>query len=422
MQSTNSLTFSVLVTVVPKVLNGALTLLLSLILVVVFPIEQYGYYAYAINVILLADAIIGTPFDLAVIRVAQPIIKSDPSTALAIERQAFFLKLLLATLIILMAFALFLVLDIKLAQHQRPMALILVTGAAILGLLTIRSLLLHMQMREAFAKYGKVELLHVALKMVPAFALVGFGMATPLNILLCFFLAPIIATGAMLFQIKFEASEKARSLDHIPSLARSLAWYLPTLALGATLARMDILLMGGFLPAKSLGAYGAAVTLASVPDMIGMYLGIVLTPRVVKYAHAGQLGPFFRRNQLLLMAVSAACYVGLLSLSGFQIQDHLPDKFTEIFPIFLILVPGTLFAMTTSAMALPFVLLSNRRFLLSLDVCIVPVVIVAYLWVIPNYGVSGTAYLALAVMMVRSIAVLAAAWLSCDKQHSFGSS
>ena len=82
----------IVLTVLPKVAGGALTLLLSLVLVAVLPVEAYGAYSYAINLILLSDAILGTPFDLSVIRRAQSHVRDDPALAVGVERQAIGLK------------------------------------------------------------------------------------------------------------------------------------------------------------------------------------------------------------------------------------------------------------------------------------------------------------------------------------------
>ena len=84
------------VVVAAKLAGGALTLVLGLAMAAWATPADYGIYAYAVTLVLLADAVIGTPFDLATIRLAQAIVAENPDRAAAIERQALTMKTLVA--------------------------------------------------------------------------------------------------------------------------------------------------------------------------------------------------------------------------------------------------------------------------------------------------------------------------------------
>ncbi len=71
-------------TVAPKVAGGVLTLVLGLALIAHLDAAEDGRHVFAVSQILLADAVIGTPFDLAVIRLSQARIAADPAGALAL--------------------------------------------------------------------------------------------------------------------------------------------------------------------------------------------------------------------------------------------------------------------------------------------------------------------------------------------------
>ncbi|MFN6978530.1 MAG: hypothetical protein ACK4OP_10435, partial [Gemmobacter sp.] len=165
----------------PKVAGGALTLGLGLVLVGHLEAADYGRYAYAVTLILLADAVIGTPFDLAVIRLVQTRVGDDDAGAAAVERTAFWLKLAVTAV---------------LAAAAAPVAggatggLMPLVAAGAASLMALRSALLHLQLRQRFRAYGAVELAHVALKLGPAFALVAAGAATPGAILACLAIGP----------------------------------------------------------------------------------------------------------------------------------------------------------------------------------------------------------------------------------------
>jgi O-antigen/teichoic acid export membrane protein len=384
----------------PKAAGGALTLALGLALVGVFDPADYGRYALAVTLVLLADAVIGTPFDLAVIRLAQTRVATDPAAALAVERLALRLKLGLG-----------LALAVAAAVPARAAApgLMPLVAAAALSLLALRSALLHLQMRGRFRAYGLIEAAHVALKLGPAFALILAGAATPWAVLACLAAGPLLALGLAVAVAAAAPFRRGPAAPAAPVL-RLLRWYGPTLALGATLGQLDILMLGALAPGAPLGAYAAAAVAASVPALLGMYLAVVLTPTVVLRAAAGRLRGFFARMQLVLTAAAAALGAAAVWAATGPAAALLPGAWGEALPLFLVLLPGTLVAMTTSAMALPLVLVARQRAVLLLDACVGPVALLAYAAAIPAAGGAGAAAVALAVMLVRSLAVLAVAW------------
>lgn len=388
-------------TVAPKAAGGALTLVLGLVLVGHLDAAEYGRYAYAVTLILLADAVIGTPFDLAVIRLAQARIGAEPAAAEAAERAALWLKLALTAALAAVA---------GLAWGQGAGGLMPLVAAASVALMALRSALLHLQMRQRFRAYGAVEAGHVALKLGPAFALVAAGKATAAAVLACLAAGPALALALALPAVRPAILRPAVPRADALPVARLVGWYFPTLALGATLARADILILGALMPGPGLGAYGAAAVAASVPGMLGLYLGVVLTPRVVPRAAEGTLRPVFARIQIALTAAALALGAGAAALLMSAAPAAIPPDYAEAPPIFAILLPGMLVAMTTSAMALPLVMVARKTFLLRLDLVVAPLAVAGWLLAIPAQGATGAAVVTLAVTLVRSLGVLAAAW------------
>ena len=397
----------IVLTVLPKVAGGALTLLLSLVLVAVLPVEAYGAYSYAINLILLSDAILGTPFDLSVIRRAQSHARDDPALAVGVERQAIGLKAV--CLVIMAAGAALLAYAVPGAIPLDPV-LLGATIAAVVTLLLFRSVLLHLQMRERFHAYGALELTNVTAKMAPAFGLIALGLAAPLPIVGLLALGPALAMAAGLAGPARGLASPGDGVSHRGPLLRSLGWYFPTLALGATLARADLLILGAMVPAAALGIYGAAAVIASVPTMVGLYIGIVLTPRIVYRAEAGTLGPFYVRA-LLALGIAAIGAFGIFALlAGSAMADALPQRFRDIIPILAILLPGSLLGLLTTSVALPLVMLVRRDVLLKVDAVIAPIAIAGFIFFIDRSGIAGAAWVTLAVSLVRGAVVLWIGW------------
>lgn len=396
-------------TVVPKLAGGGLTLLLGLLLVGHLPVADYGHYALAITVIFLTDAIGGTPFDLAVMRLGQSGRGggdgSVPAVA-AVEETALAMKLLAAAVAgggALLGAVIF-------GSDGKGVALVALTAVAATGLLVLRSTLLRAQMQQRFGAYGGAELAHVTLKLGPAFGLAITQSGGVAGILACLALGPFLALGLI--------GALSRGLIVIPRLDRAAAlglvrlvrWYGPTLALGATLARLDILVLSALAAPEVVGVYGAASVIASVPDMLGMYMGIVLTPTVLALARQGRLRPWFLRMQLAL-SVLAATILTAAALALWAGAAHaLPSGYQAVVPVLGLLLPGSVLAMTTSALSLSLVMIAREGWMLRLDAVVAPLALTGYVVAVPLIGAPGAAMVALAVTLLRSLAVLRAAW------------
>lgn len=398
------------VTILPKLAGGGLTLLLGLVLIGHLPAAEYGHYALAITVIFLADAIAGMPFDLAVLRLVQ-----SGTQGRFVEETALAMKLALS----FVAGGLALAVAILSGVDAMGIVLVALTVAAATSLLVLRSSLLRVQMQSRFRAYGALELMHVSLKLGPAFVLAFTQTGGVAGVLACLAAGPVVALGLVTLWIPDLRMLPRMNRAAAAQMLRLVRWYGPTLALGATLARLDILVLSAVAPAETVGIYGAATVIASVPDMLGMYMGVVLTPTVLALARQGTLRPWFLRVQLALTALALAI-LGLaalgLALGGAAL---LPSGYAGTVPILALLLPGSVLAMTTSALSLSFVMVAREDWLLRVDAVVAPLALIGYLLVVPSHGALGAAAVAVSVTIARSLAVLGAAWRLSARAQTF---
>lgn len=398
-----------IVTILPKLAGGGLTLLLGLVLIGHLPATEYGQYALAITVIFLADAIGGMPFDLAVLRLVQV-----GTQGRQVEETALALKLVLS----LVAGGLSLGVAILSGVDPRGLILVALTVAAATSLLVLRSSLLRVQMQSRFRAYGALELTHVALKLGPAFALAITQTGGVAGVLACLAVGPVLALGLVTPWVADLRLWPRLNRAAAGQMLRLLRWYGPTLALGATLARLDILVLSALAPPEAVGLYGAATVLASVPDMLGMYMGVVLTPKVLALARAGSLRPWFLRAQLALSGLALALLGGAGLAWALGADRLLPPDYAGTLPLLAVLLPGSVLAMTTSALSLSLVMVAREDWLLRVDAVVAPLALIGYLLAVPGLGAMGAAAVAVSVTLLRSLAVLGAAWrLSAQAQR-----
>ncbi|WP_156323534.1 hypothetical protein [Bosea sp. AAP35] len=397
----------------PKIAGGVLILLLNVGLVFVWPPVIYGNWAFWLMLVFLADALIGAPFDLAVIRLAQSTLNDASSadvpiiSALGCEHAAMIMKMLL----LLPAGLVFIVTGQSAGEVASGEPLALPSLAALGAFLLLRSTLVHLQMRRRFASYGAVETLHVVLRLTFAGFAVWLAGLGPAALMWSFAAAAASATAFSVY-----ASRRSLLLcsDGIASAARATAsqvsWYLPTIALGAVIGRLDLLLMGWLSNAQELGQYGAAANFAVAPELVGTYLGIALLPTLVSHVQAGLGRRFLVQSHAVMLSAALSMYAAAFVLAEPLLLRYAPQAYASMVPLLLILLGGTLAGMLTTPLALPLVLLTQKDFLLKTDFVVAPVAFLAYWIAIPAFGAMGTATVATAVHVVRSIAVHAMAW------------
>jgi|GEM_PF-5368784 len=283
----------------PKAIGGMALIGLNLTLVRFLPPDAFGRYYVCLTAVVLADAVIGAAFDMGVLRLAPAYIANDMTYAIAIERAALLLKVGLASLVTLV-----LLVDpgfVSQAVFHRSGAetlLYLTIGSAV-GLLLLRSGLVHLQVRRAFRAYGLVDFSHMAIK----FGGVGLGIALlpvdPEHVLIFFALGPAVAFGGFLVRYgRVFWQSLVRNGAAFKELLGYVKWYLITFAAGAIISRFDLIMLTSRAGIDEVGIFSGAHAYALIPEVFGTYLTVVLSPRIVPLCQQQKFFGFFRGVQL----------------------------------------------------------------------------------------------------------------------------
>jgi O-antigen/teichoic acid export membrane protein len=168
-------------------------------------------------------------------------------------------------------------------------------------------------------------------------------------------------------------------------------------------------MLAGLSTIELVGAYGAGQFLASLPELLGSYAAVAMTPHLVA-AMRGDLGRYYRRAQPALLLAAFIGYLALLAFWDSLIAPFFPAQYRQSGEIAFILMPAAFAAFATVPLALSVVMMERRRALATLDALLLPFVIAAYLVAIQRWGASGAAMVASATSLIRSAAVQAIAW------------
>src|SRR5262249_55405286 len=153
----------------------------------------------------------------------------------------------------------------------------------------LRSLQLYFQIRLQFSRFGTTDLLYSAFRILLVGIVVLAGRASATAILASYALASLsvsAAFGLAMWRQLAWASVPQRRND-FRDVARASCPALFTLGVSSLVARLDMFFLAFRTDPVQLGVYGAGLTIATIPEIIGAYLAPVFLPRILPACRAG---------------------------------------------------------------------------------------------------------------------------------------
>ncbi|MGB8472936.1 MAG: hypothetical protein WCE61_02485 [Candidatus Acidiferrum sp.] len=395
----------------PKIIGGICSLALNLLLLRYFGPEEFGLYALCTAAILLSDAIFGSAVDLGVVRLASVNQGTAPASALIIQKAAFYIKVtvvLVATGFVMLSAG---VIERDVLHRTNTGQLIFLSCLAALGLMLLRSAQTNVQIERNFPLYGGLEILQLSMKYGGISLLLAFGSVKPGWVLFFFAAGPLAAflTWLALVSKKFRGVGRVR-LEHFQSLFRTVKWFALTFGLGALLSRLDIFLVSTWSSISEAGIFGAAQVFALIPQMLGTYMAVVYSPRLMPYLRDGKFADFFRQFQTIMIAFCVVIFALAFPALKFFGTWVLPGRFVTAHSAILVLLPGALAGLATFPVTITFLMFVRPRFLFTLDCIVLPFVILSYAYAIPRYGAIGAAWVTSGSCVTRAAIAQLTAW------------
>lgn len=395
-----------------KVLNGGLTVIFNLLLLRHFGPEQFGIFSLCVVFIQLVDGILGSSLDMGVMQFStgqkQELNKGEFSEA---EIATIFLKCLLVLLnvAVLPPFA-----DQigQLFFHQAELtALIWLTAFAALGLLFLRSYQVHCQLHGQFFRYGISDIIHSCLKFGSIAALLVWTTPKLEWILMSFAFAPSsVAVIGLVFTFVAVRQGIGNPLNSIWRLVLRIKWVVATFILTASVSRLDVFFLQKYATLEEVGIFSGGMILASIPELLGSYVAVVLNPKVKRYCQEGRFLTVFRNFQLLCLLAGAVGGIAAFFALEPMCAYILPEKFSGSAKVLLVLLPGSLVSMAIFPLTLPYLLMIRPRFFLIMDCIVLPLLLVLYIPAIQQYGAIGAAMVTAAVKVLKGVVAQLMAW------------
>jgi O-antigen/teichoic acid export membrane protein len=394
----------------PKVLAGGLQFALTLALLRRFDPVTFGVLSVCLSGVLLVDSVVGGATDSGVLRLAPSVRKQDPLRSLQFQQAGLTLKCLLVLAVVLPASPFAGKISSLLFQTAGGMADIGISLGALAGMLALRSVQMHYQVEGRFVPYGAADLASSALKFGSIGLLLYFAKPSAVTILTLFAAAPILVTaivlvsgGKRLLRVPFSGSALAELFRHVK-------WFVAVSATGTLMSRLDVFMVSSVGGVGNAGIYSAAQTFSLVPQLIGSYIAVVFSPRIMPMLEAGTLRKLYQQVQSVLLAFAVLGFSVAVLLVPKISGVVFPASFLRAGPAIVVLLPAGLCALINFPLTILLLLFTRPRFLIALDCILLPVVFVAYRLVIPTYGVLGAAIVTTTATLLKTAVMQVSAW------------
>lgn len=409
MAATARTLYQTLCVAMPKGLGGFVTIGLNGLLLTRLTPAEFGVYSICLLLVTLADGVLGAAIDMSAVKLASLHRLHDPRRAIAAEQWAALFKVGLSLLLI----ALLLPALPHLSQalfHRSDAALLLLAMTVAAGVLLMRSLFTHLQLGGRFAAYAGLELLAQSLRVAGIAAVLLWWQPSAWTLTLAALSGTGLAVlgGLRISNLRF-TPWRLRWSDGF-ELLHTLRWMLLTFALSSLYARLDILLLTQWSTIDQVGLFAAAQVFAFVPELFGMWLAVVFSPRVAPAQADASLRGLMLRVQSVVGAAALAAGLligGLLS----ALPGSLPGKYSGAAELLMPLLLGSLAGMVALPVSVPFVMFAKPRFIVTYDLLSAPLLLLAYHLAIQHGGAVGAAWVSGCARLLKAAVLLVSAWL-----------
>jgi O-antigen/teichoic acid export membrane protein len=387
----------------PKLVSGAATVLIAIASMRFLDPASYGMLSLGLSCLALFDAVACSALDLGVTRLITGGSPLGPRIEPA-EKCAVWVKLACGAAL----FAILLVvgewLGLRLFHRSGGRKIFAIVTAAGTAILLLRSAQLYHQLRLCFQTYGASDLAHGILRLLLVGLILVKGWASPTSILACFAVAPAVVAAALFGHGRGVAGWRAvrATRPDYGDLLGSSAPVLATVSVTSLVSRFDLLFLALRASPVQLGLYGGALTLATIPEILGAYLAPVFLPRILPACRDGSFPELFRRLNPRIWAACAAMLVGMLLVGRPVLTRLLPASYAATADLVLILLPGTLALASFFPLTLNFLMLKRPGFFLIFDLAAAPVLAASYYFLAPVHGAIAVAWITCLYRLVKA--------------------
>jgi O-antigen/teichoic acid export membrane protein len=190
----------------------------------------------------------------------------------------------------------------------------------------------------------------------------------------------------------------------------SVAKWTGLAAVAATFAdNIDTLMVQSFMTSYDTGIWSGAARLAAFGSIVGWTIGSVLSNRVARYKDPEHLKQYLHKAWKISLLAFAALLLSI-PFSGLAISLTIGDAYSSAIPSLQILLISVGLAAATSPYASLFYLFDRPQYYAIAGVISTSVLLLGDYFMIPIYGLTGAAWVRVAVKVAVLVFTLVYAW------------
>jgi O-antigen/teichoic acid export membrane protein len=390
--------------VIPKVTGGVATIFLHLYAIRWLDPAAYGAFGLCLTCVVMFESFVGSALDLGLLREA-PLIRASGALGLSsLERSAIVIKLGMGCVLLIIAVLLgdwFNAVVFRQPDGGRIFASLVIAGTSVL---LVRSVQVSFQLSHRFWFYGAADLAHTLLRAILVGGLIFAGSSSAVSLMGAYAVAALVVTaGFGVLLLKNVWCAPWLNFVECKKLVKYCSSVLAVGGLGTAISFGDIFALAVFSTPEQVGIYKAAQTIAFLPELLGMYLAQVFSPRIAAYCQQRIFYRFFVKLQGgLFIAGIMILVVGLL-LTKPVISVLFPDRYGSSIEIIMILLPAGIAGLISFPVVVNFLVFFSLRQLFIVDCIMAPFVIVAYYYAAREGGAPAVAWVTSVSRLAKTI-------------------
>ncbi len=360
--------------------------------------DEYGRFAFGLNLAIIAAAIGGMGFSTGIMRYwPQYLVVKDDAGARGVVRLGYQASFVGGLLILCAAMAASFIKVSFLSRFEfAEFAAIGVLGLLI-GVGDYSTNLLRAQGSTVVSMLPRDVLWRIfSVGLAGLFIWMGYAISGPKALMICAFVLFILT----IWQVRTVQKNMNLALvdkkirNDWPELRGSLLPLWASSVIFAMIQQFDVVIVGSLLGNADAGAYFAAQKTAMLLSLVLIAAGLVSAPTMASLFHSGKFVELQRLCRNLSVAIAAVTVVGFvfLILLGHQLLRLFDPHFVTAYPILLIIAFGCMVDAVSGPNAYLMQMTSfERPYLKVMAVCYL-IVILAQIILIPRYGSLGAAF------------------------------
>lgn len=334
--------------------------------------EDFALFAVILNLVLLADACLGSPVDYGVIRFTA-LHERDPERADRLHAAAFRLKFLFGVTLVLGAVAFGPDVARGLLRDKSRVGLIEVAAGLTLALLLNRSVATFVQSKSNFRVYSLLDVTQGLLRALVLAALAFLGARSAgayFGGLLAASAALLLVSLWLIRQPYFSAGWPSRK-DLFETL-RFVGVTTGVIVLSTMTGRTDLLFLTQHAPAD-IAHYAGASQMAAIASLVAAYGSVVAQPILIPAARQGRALKLLGESLALGIIAAGVFLLVVWGFGGAIMRLGFGPGFEHAAPLLTILSVGTCIDLITMPLAMTFILQFRPRLAICGEILITAV-------------------------------------------------